>query len=245
MSRIRPPRLEAILFDLDGTLLQVQMHRFVPLYLRGLSRHFEGVCDSGRFCREVLSAIRLVLQDEVERSSNEALFFAQLETRLGIDGFRFSAGLTEYCGNGMADLAAAVRPLPLARRALEQAFGLGFKVALATNPVFPRAIIDARLAWAGIDDLPFDHVTSYENSRACKPSPLYFRDLCRELDVPQEACLMVGNDTQHDLCASALGMKTYLMDPWQIRRPGPAYPCHYRGGFAELMQLMASLEQLT
>ena len=65
------------------------------------------------------------------------------------------------------------------------------------------------MQWAGIDNFSWDLVTTYENSRACKPNPLYFRQIIEEIKVSPEECLMVGNDVQEDLVASTLGMKTF------------------------------------
>ncbi|MDP1125298.1 hypothetical protein Q5O12_27610, partial [Klebsiella pneumoniae] len=61
-------------------------------------------------------------------------------------------------------LGKGIEPLPMARKVVEAAWSQGAKLVLATNPVFPRVAVDARLEWAGLADVPFALITSYENS---------------------------------------------------------------------------------
>src|SRR5512139_2980995 len=116
----------------------------------------------------------------------------------------YQAGLAVFCREDLPELQPLVRPHPLARKLVEDCVERGWRVVLATNPIFPREVIDARLAWGGLDDLPFQPVTSYETSRHYKPHPGFFRDLLAELDLQPQACLMVGNDTLHDLAAGRM-----------------------------------------
>jgi FMN phosphatase YigB (HAD superfamily) len=67
-----------------------------------------------------------------------------------------------------------------------------------------------RLAWAGVDDLPYSLVTGIENSSFCKPQPEFYREISRKIGMEPERCLMVGNDPLNDMIAGAIGMKTYL-----------------------------------
>ena len=41
--------------------------------------------------------------------------------------------------------------------------------ALLTNPSFSRACIECRMGWGDMLDMPFELVTSMENSTRCKP----------------------------------------------------------------------------
>ena len=53
-------------------------------------------------------------------------------------------------------------------------------------------------------------MTTYENSRCCKPNLCYFDAIAARLGVPAEACLVVG-DEDMDMAAAHAGFATYLV----------------------------------
>jgi FMN phosphatase YigB (HAD superfamily) len=85
-----------------------------------------------------------------------------------------------------------------------------YKLALATNPIFPLSVQHKRLAWAGLQHIPFDLITHIENMSFCKPHLGYYHEVCTMIDEPPEACLMVGNDPINDMVAANIGIKTYF-----------------------------------
>jgi FMN phosphatase YigB (HAD superfamily) len=86
-------------------------------------------------------------------------------------------------------------------------------------------------------DLPFEPITSYETSRHCKPHPGFFRDLLGRLRLPAQACLMVGNDSSHDLAAGQVGMATCLLTTWRIDRE-PRYRADWEGSHLALLGVL-------
>ena len=85
--------------------------------------------------------------------------------------------------------------------------------AVATNPIFPLAAIKERIRWAGLHDIAFDAVTSYEHMTACKPLPGYFAETAAMLGVEADRCLMVGDDRTLDMAAADIGMRTFYCGP--------------------------------
>ena len=84
----------------------------------------------------------------------------------------------------------------------------------------------------------FHHVTAYETEHFCKPNPDFFRENLALLQVEAERCLMVGNDTLHDLSAGQVGMQTCLLTPWCIKRPGEGFRPDWQGRHEELLALI-------
>jgi len=234
-------KVKGVLFDLDGTLLQVEMREFVQAYIQGLAKHFPEVPDPAFFSRAIKDSIRALLVSEQGDLSNEQFFLATLGRRLGLEASLCGERLTRYCANGLAGLEPLVRPFSLARDILARCFERGLKVVVATNPVFPRPMVEARLRWAGIADFPFDYVTTFDNSRFCKPHTGYFRDVLGQLGLAADECVMVGNDTEHDLGARSAGIPTFLVDTWLLDRAKGHYVTDFRGGHLDLFRFLGQL----
>ena len=230
--------IHAVLFDLDGTLLQVEMSEFIPAYIGGLAGHFADLVKPRRFARTLRAGIHALLAEAGGAGSNEAQLLAIIEAQLGIPAAEFRRRFAAYVADGLANLEPLVRALPLARSILARCFERGLKVAIATNPVFPQPVVDARLAWGGIADFPFDLVTSVENSAYCKPQPGYFLAVADSLGLPPQACLMVGNDTVHDLAACQVGIPTFLVDTWLVDRSDGRFASDYRGSHTDLFRFL-------
>ncbi|HEY5672737.1 MAG TPA: HAD family hydrolase [Malonomonas sp.] len=231
--------IRAVLFDLDGTLLRVQMAEFIPRYIHGLAKYCADYTTPKKFEQAMLSAIRSLIRSVGDGEiTNEQRLFSILQQQLALPETTLRQALESYRNDGLEELQPLVKSIPLATAIVNDCLRQNIPLVLATNPVFPEFMISARLKWAGLDGLPFDHLTSYENSCYCKPQPGYFKDIARLLGVAPEHCLMVGNDTQHDLAAVAVGMQTYLVDTWVIEREGASWPCEHRGDHLQLQQFL-------
>lgn len=231
--------IEAILFDLDGTLLRVQMEHFIPRYVERLAAYFANDIKPETFSKVMIFAIRKLIATTGDgRLSNEERFHALLEGELGLSPELFAQGLDYFARNHLEELKAQVHAIPLAIRIVKECHLRGIPLVLATNPVFPRFMIDARMRWGGLDLGLFSHVTSYENSRYCKPQAGYFQDIAQMLELPPQRCLMIGNDSSHDLAAVATGMRAFLVDTWLVERDEPRWPSHYRGDHSTLQRFL-------
>ena len=112
----------------------------------------------------------------------------------------------------------------------------GFKLILATNPIFPAVATESRIKWAGLNKDDFLLYTTYENSHYCKPNPDYYREICEKLSLNPTECLMVGNDAEEDAAAEKLGMKVFLLTDCLINKKGKDISGYPHGGFKELTE---------
>lgn len=202
--------MQAILFDLDGTLLDLDLEGFLRSYFEALGAaatpHFPSV--------DVLSAVlasTAVMQRPHVGMTNEAAFGADFLARTGIDlGKAEHARIFEdFYRDVFPSLGEGFGPAKGARRAVETAVEHGFSVVVATQPIFPRAAIEHRLAWAGLSDLTVHPLTTYEVMHACKPSAEYYREAAGMAGAPPAECLMVGDDRSLDMPAADIGMRTF------------------------------------
>ncbi len=227
----------AILFDLDGTLLDYNVRdEFVPAYFQLLTRYMAPHVPPERFMAAMHAGTQAMEAGDGERTNEEAFaaafFPAAGKPRAELEPY-FEAFYAEVFGS----LRSCVTPRPHARVVVGAAFELGYKVAIATNPYFPRMAVMERLAWAGVEDFDFDLITTYENSRYVKPDPRYYRDVLDTLGCSPAEALMVGDEAL-DMAAARIGCETFLVtsaatDP-ETLAPSPIY----RGTLKELEALL-------
>jgi hypothetical protein len=95
---------------------------------------------------------------------------------------------------------------------VQNAFDRGYKVAVATNPVFPRTAINHRLSWGNLspETFDFDMITSYEDFHFAKPNPAYYAEILAQMGWLELPVIMIGNDKHADIDpARELGMATF------------------------------------
>lgn len=230
------PGYRAILFDLDGTLLDSSMATFLPAYLQRLSGRVAHIAPPEAFIAHLLRATDAMLAND-GRATNEEVFAAAFYPFAGCSRAELEPIFLDFYARDFPELRTLTQPKPEARPAVERIFALGYDVAIVTNPLFPETAVRQRMAWAGVDDFPYRLVTTYENSRYCKPNLRYFETVAGILGHPPEACLVVG-DEEMDMVAAHAGFPTYLV-PGAATDLGPATPAPmYRGTLAELVALL-------
>jgi len=230
----------ALLFDLDGTLLRVEMRNFITRYVSGFHARCSDFVGLDALQRAMRAGIHLLLETETEGPSNEDRLFAYLAARLHLAEDMLRERFARYLAHDLESLSDAVQPIPEVGPLLALCRQAGVPLVLATNPVFPQALIEARCRWVGIDPASFSHLTYFENSHYCKPQSGYFMEVAARLGVDPASCLMVGNDTSHDLSATRVGMTTWLLDPYLLEREGPTWPPDHRGNHQQLHDFLSS-----
>lgn len=226
--------LEGVLFDLDGTLLDVAVDEFLGRYFHAV-RAFAGPRFPSIDLLPAILAGTDAMQRPHEGRTNRDVFADEFRVRTGLEFERAWPVFEEFYDEVFPGIGADYRGTPGARDSIEAARALGLKVAVATQPIFPLSAIRHRLEWAGLGDVEFDAITTYEDMRACKPLAAYFRQTAEMIGCEPSRCLMVGDDRAMDLPAAAVGMRTfYVGDDRQV-------PRDERG---ELRELPALLERL-
>lgn len=231
-------RYDALLIDLDGTLLDLDLESFVPAYVTALARYFSDRLSPDSFAHHLLSATRSTMENEDPHQTNETVFYADFCRRLGVARTDIDPLTEEFYKKDFPGLRPWGAPRPHAREVLSAARSRSLKLVLATQPVFPRTAVIERLSWGGLPATPFDLITTIENMHHCKPNPEYYLEIARKIDTPPERCIMAGNDTLDDISAARAGMGTFLVEGGVIERT-PAEPVSdYRGTLAELAALI-------
>lgn len=226
--------MRAVLFDLDGTLLDIRLGDFIRRYFRALADSASGRY-GGLDLAAAVSASTEGMMAPHPGVTNRDTFYADFLERTGIDLGQDWPFFESFYREVFPTLREDATPSKGARRALETARARGLRVAVATNPIFPRIAVHHRLAWAGIDLGEVDVITTYETMHACKPDPAYFRETAEMLEVEPAECLMVGDDRFLDLAAADVGMRTFYVGPDEDAR------ADYRGSLDDLAALLVMI----
>lgn len=221
-------------------MLRLDIAEFLPRYFQALGTAMAGLTDPARFVQDLLAATAAMTEARGRKLSHRELFWTELERRVGRDPLRDWPGrIAEFYRRDFPGLGLAYRLDPAARRVVRAALAAGAEVILATNPVFPAGAVIERMRWAGIDDLPFSLVTSYEHMRACKPHPEYYREILELRGLEASQCVMVGNDVQEDVVpARRLGMGTFLVTGLTSDRNGERHLADWSGDLDCLATMM-------
>lgn len=227
-----------ILFDLDGTLLPMDMDEFSKGYFKLLAKKAAPFgYEPEKLVASVWKGTEAMVRNDGS-CSNEEAFWKCFAGIYGQESLKDKVIFDEYYANEFQGADVFCGFHPGAGEAVQQAKEAGLRVVLATNPLFPEVATATRVRWAGLAPTDFEYCTTYENSRHCKPNPDYYRDVLEKIGCKAEECLMVGNDVDEDMVAETLGMKVFLLTDCLINKSGKDISAYPHGGFEELKKFI-------
>jgi phosphoglycolate phosphatase len=182
-TRLSERPVQAVLFDLDGTLIETD-DQIVASLARRLA-FLERLLPAAKRMRV---ARRMLMTSEVVVNG-----VITLMDRLRLDGllFRLNDTLHRWGGIRTYEKLLPVPGAPAMLRSLSERYRLA--IVTCRN----RTEATAFLNQYGLADL-FQAVVTRDDSSRLKPHPMPVRLAARQLDVPPEACVMVG-DTSVDV----------------------------------------------
>ena len=199
-----------LLLDLDDTLLETNIGAFIPAYFQALSKHLADYVQPEKMLPALMKGTELMLASEDPSRTLQAVFEAYFYPKLGVSKEQLAHLIEQFYDEIFPSIGAVTRKREGAVELVDWAFAKGYRVAIATDPLFPRKAIYHRIRWAGLDPERFELVSSFETFHFTKSHPGYFAEVLGRLGWPNEPVLMVGNDVERDLKpAQSLGLKTY------------------------------------
>jgi HAD superfamily hydrolase (TIGR01549 family) len=233
--------IDTLLFDLDGTLLPFDVEPFMEGYFARLAPLLTDFYQPADVARWLLVALQQVVENEHPSQTNMDKFRKALFDKQPALEEQVWPIFEHFYTSSFEELQHLTKPTAIAREICRTAADKGYRLVLATNPVFPETATRARMRWAGIDEVPFSLVTTMENSHFCKPNPKYFLEVLQQIDATPETCLMVGNDVQEDGAAGYVGLQTYLVTDHLIDREVGTFHFDHRGTLEELQRFVEQL----
>ena len=232
--------IKAILFDLDGTLLPMDEKKFEKAYFSLLCSK---VAPLGYEPNAILNAILKCTGDVLKnngKATNEEVFWHNFSSIYGEKALQDKPIFDEFYKNEFNLARGSCGYNQMASLTIKRLKELGYRIIIATNPVFPAFGTKSRIKWAGLDEEDFELITTYENSRYCKPNPDYYKEILSKQKLTPDECIMVGNDAEEDMVATTLGIKGFLLTDNLINRKNYDLEKFPRGGYTELWRFLDS-----
>lgn len=230
--------MRTVIFDLDGTLLPIDFDGFLTEYIQSISVFCQDIIDPKLFVSALLQSIEVMMKNDGNKTNEEA-FMTHFLGKTGLEKEKVYPLLEKYYLNEFCKLNKYVKKSRLSSDIVSTILKQDWQIVLATNPLFPRLAIEERMRWAGVADFPWLHITTYENSRGCKPQLIYYQEILDKLGLQPEKCWMIGNDTEEDMVAADLGISTYLITDYLIDKRKREIKPHGRGTLQEFAQFVS------
>ncbi len=228
-------QIKYLLFDLDGTLLHFDLQEFISGYLSLICEQFADYPWRDQVPDWIMAGTGLMLHNDGQRL-NRDLFLEYFTAKSGLPADEVWLQFMNFYEQKFDSLQKISKQDIQAINIMEKTLKTGYKLILATQPVFPELAIRKRLAWAGLAHMPFILITDIEKMSACKPSPRYFEQVMDLTGAQPHECLMIGNDPVTDMAAVKKDILTFFVT---VRDNAPIPPAaDYSGGISDLAALL-------
>jgi FMN phosphatase YigB (HAD superfamily) len=236
--------IKTILFDLDGTLLPMDEEKFLHLYFKHLKTRLE---NNGHPTSLIMAAVQTGIKAMVLNDgslTNEDCFWGSFEKVTGLGKSALESTFIQYYENEFDFVRPSTQVNPRSAEIIKICKDKGYQLVLATNPIFPSMATKKRVRWAELNFLDFDWITTYENSRYCKPGVKYFEEILKNLGRKPEECLMIGNDAQEDMISEQIGVTGFLLTDCLINRNNTDISAFKNGSTSELRDFLLKMPNI-
>lgn len=233
--------LTTVLFDLDGTLLPMELDRFLERYFELLTGKLSAHgYDPQNVTDGMWEGLMSMISNDGSRT-NEDAFLTAFCKETGKNAREDLPLFYEFYENEFQNAKDTCGFDPKAVETVAAVKARGLRVVLATSPLYPAIATKQRISWAGFKPEDFEIYTTYENYHYCKPNPAYYQEVLDRLGLKAEECLMVGNDAIEDTAAGKVGIKVFLLPKWLVNRKNVDISAYPQGDFDDLLKYIDSL----
>ena len=202
--------IQAILFDLEGTLTNVDTNDFMRNYLGILAPRFAHLLSADKFSKQLIRALETLQSDPKPGQTNMLTFYDDFSKATGHSYHILRPIFEEFYESDFPALRCLVQAIPQGVKVVEYAIQQGFLTAVAANPVLPLSAMREHVRWAGLTPEHFKIIPALDNFHFTKPQLGFFREVAERLGVKPESCLLVSGQTQDIICRE-LGMKMFYI----------------------------------
>lgn len=235
--------INTVLFDLDGTLLSINMKDFEDIYYKSLSGYFKDIIQPEKFMKILYGSVMAMVKNK-EYRTNEEVFMNSMKSYVKDDFKLYAEMFSKYYENDFHILKEAVLDTTEMQEATRIFKNKGYNLVIATNPLFPREAIEKRIEWSGIVRNDFSYVSYFEKNHFCKPNIEYYEEILENIHKTPEECMMVGNDALEDLAAGKLGITTYLITDHLLNRNNIEIVADHVGDYKDFLTFAQSMPSI-
>ena len=226
--------IKTVMFDLDGTLLPMDQDQFTKYYFGLLAKKLAPYgYDAEQLTGGIWAGTAAMVKNDGS-CTNEEAFWKKFCAIMGEKVLEDKPLFEEFYRVEFQGARASCGFAPQAAGLVKKLKAAGYRVLLATNPIFPAIATESRIRWAGLEPEDFTLYTTYENACRCKPNPDYYRDILSSMELDGGECLMVGNDATEDTAAELAGMQVFLLTDCLINKENKDISRWPHGGFDQL-----------
>jgi FMN phosphatase YigB (HAD superfamily) len=230
-----------LLLDLDDTLLNTNIDSFIPAYFQALVKELAPHVAPEIMLRALVAGTKQMMESEDFSQSLEQVFNAVFYPQINSPCEKIAPEINHFYEHVFPALSGVTSPKPEAKPLIDWAFAQGFRIAIATDPFFPRKATHHRLRWAGFEPEQFEIISSFEHFHFTKTHPAYYAEILGRMGWHDGPVLMVGNDMDRDIRpAQKLGLATYHVEN---ESTSPSEPGAGEGGkLADLRPWLESID---
>lgn len=232
--------MNTVLFDLDGTLLPMDVEEFVKKYF-GLI--VQTMNENGRDGKMILHAIGKGVEALVKNDgsyTNEDLFWKTFTEITHIEKEEIEPEFQVFYETKFDFINSGIQS-PNMIKAVSLLKEKGYQLFLATNPLFPSIATEKRIKWAGLDKDDFKCITTYENCHYAKPNPAYYQEIIDKYQLNIHECMMVGNDVKEDGAIESLGIPVYLVNDYLLNPYHLDITCKWESNSEQFLEFVRNL----
>ena len=211
--------LKAVFFDLDGTLLPMDLQQFIEVYIKLLCKKMMEFGYEPKLLAKTVYNGTMKMYGNDGSKSNEEIFWDYFASIYGNEKLKDKSIVDEFYLNEFRETKLVCEENPFARKIIDFCKENNIEVYLTTNPFFPRQGTLTRMEFVDLKDDDFRLITTYENSRFCKPNSSYFKEILEDYNLDPNEVIMFGNDALEDgECSLMCGIKCYMVGDYIINK---------------------------
>ena len=230
-----------VFFDMDGTLLNMGESAFEKEYLQRMLLFFERKFPGkGKDVMKAMGYAAEKMKQNDGSQSNEILFWQAFEKASGQTRENFEPQFLQYYSTDYAHIGDDYVPDTAMKELVHLLAKKGYQLVVATNPLVPQIANQQRVRWAGVGDVEWLEITSFEKYSSCKPNVRFYQEICDRLQLDPKDCIMIGNSITDDGVAQQIGMDFYLLLGENPESDAATY-AGQKGTREELLELVKGL----
>ncbi|AFQ44629.1 HAD family hydrolase [Desulfosporosinus meridiei] len=203
--------IQAILFDIEGTLTNLDMAKFMQNYLGILAPRFSHIISPDKFTKQLIKSMENVQKEPKHEQTVMQAFFEDFSKATGQSVQTIKQIFDRFYTADFPALRCLVQPNAQGVKVVAKSIQEGFLTAIVSDPLIPLVAIREQISWTGLNPEQFKVIASLDDFHYTKPQLEFFNEIAEKLGVRPEGCLLVSTHNK-DLICQELGMQVFLVE---------------------------------